>query len=168
MLQRLAPTCNRRQNEKARKILVTKSIARVMAESLVPVRQVFDHYATAELQKDRNDDRFKAVLFAREFRLLMTDALLIGSRPGDDSSDAKVDSSKAFYAAQASDASSATAFVSMTTEERANSSNVLEDITFAEFLEAVARVALAKWDDDEIPHLDKIQLALEAVAVMVA
>ena len=26
----------------------------------------------------------------------------------------------------------------------------------------MARVALAKWDDDEIPHLDKIQLALEA------
>ena len=38
-------------NEKARKILVTKSIARVMAESLVPVRQVFDHYATAELRR---------------------------------------------------------------------------------------------------------------------
>jgi hypothetical protein len=168
MLQRLAPTCNRRENEKVRKILVTKSISRVVAESLVPVRQVFDHYATAELQKNRKDDRYKAVLLAREFRLLMTDALLIGARPGDDSAVAKADCSKAFFSCQANDASSAIAFGGMTKEERASSSNVLEDITFAEFLEAVARVALAKWDDDEIPHLDKIQLALEAVAVMVA
>ena len=139
-----------------------------MAESIVPVRQVFDHYATAEVQKDRQDDRYKGVLYEREFRLLMTDSLLIGSRPGDDSAVARADCAKAFFSAQANDDSSATAFSTMTKEERASSSNVLEDINFAEFLEAVSRVALAKWDDDEIPHLDKIQLALEAVAVMAA
>ena len=114
------------------------------------------------------EQREKWLPLAREFRLLMTDALLIGTRPGDDSAVAKADCSKAFFSAQANDTSSAMAFGAMTREERASSSNVLEDITFAEFLEAVARVALAKWDDDEIPHLDKIQLALEAVAVMVA
>ena len=168
MLQRLIPICNRRENEKIRKVITSKSISRIFAESIVPVRQVFDHYATAELQKDRQDDRYKGVLFGREFRLLMTDSLLIGSRPGDDSVVARADCAKSFYSAQANDGSSAVAFSAMTKEERAGSSNVLEDITFAEFLEAVSRVALAKWDDDEIPHLDKIQLALEAVAVMAA
>jgi hypothetical protein len=54
----------------------------------------------------------------------------------------------------------------MDREERAASSNVLEDLVFTEALEAIVRVALAKWDDPEIPNLDKCQLALEAVAVL--
>lgn len=56
--------------------------------------------------------------------------------------------------------------MAMDREERAASSNVLEDLVFTEALEAIVRVALAKWDDPEIPNLDKCQLALEAVAVL--
>ena len=102
----------------------------------------------------------------REFQLLMTDSLLVGTRPGDDGPASTAECQKAFFSSQANDEGSAAAFVSMTEEERASGSNVLEDLVFSEFIEAVARVALAKWDDDEIPNLDKIQLALEAVAVM--
>ena len=96
----------------------------------------------------------------------MTDALLIGARPGDDGAQATNESRLAFFSAQANDEGSAVAYVAMSEEERAASSNVLEDMVFSELLEAIVRVALAKWDDPDIPSLDKIQLAMEAVAVL--
>tara|TARA_B100000780_G_scaffold275035_1_gene240981 strand:+ start:1137 stop:1460 length:324 start_codon:yes stop_codon:yes gene_type:complete len=102
----------------------------------------------------------------REFQLCMTDSLLIGARPGDDGAQATNESSQAFFAAQANDEGSAVAYVAMDQEERAASSNVLEDIIFSELLEAIVRVALVKWDDPDIPSLDKIQLAMEACAVL--
>ena len=42
----------------------------------------------------------------------------------------------------------------------------MPEIVFSEFIEAVVRVALKKWDDPGISNSDKIQLALEAIAVL--
>ena len=40
------------------------------------------------------------------------------------------------------------------------------EITFSEFIEAVVRIALTKWDDPTIPNMDKIQLAFEAISIL--
>ena len=166
MLQRLEAPVNRRRNESVRKLMMTRSIGRVIQDTSIAVREVFENYCTADADKDRKNERNQNVMSQREFLLLMTDALLIGVRPGDDGPQATSAASKAFFAAQANDESAAIAFVAMDQEERAASSNVLEDLVFSEMLEAVCRVALDKWDDPEIPNLDKIQLAMEACAVL--
>ena len=166
MLQRLEAPINRRKNETTRKLMTTKSIARVINDTSEAVRDVFENYCTADVDKNRKDQRWQSVMSLREFQLLMTDALLIGNRPGDDGPQATGDSKTAFFGSQANDEGSAVAFLSMNVEERAASSNVLEELVFTEFLEAIVRVSLAKWDDPEIPALDKIQLANEAIAVL--
>ena len=166
MLQRLEAPLNRRRNEKTRKMMTTKSIARVIADTSDAVRDVYENYCTADNDKDRKNQRWQSTMSLHEFQLLMTDALLVGNRPADDGPQATQDSQKAFFSAQSNDEGSAVAFVGMNVGERAASSNVLEDLVFTEFLEAVVRVALNKWDDPEIPSLDKIQLANEAIAVL--
>jgi hypothetical protein len=84
MLQRLEGPINRRRNESVRKLMVTRSIARVVTDTATAVQDVFENYCTADADKDRKDERYQSVMSLHEFRLLMTDALLIGARPGDD------------------------------------------------------------------------------------
>jgi hypothetical protein len=39
-------------------------------------------------------------------------------------------------------------------------------MSYAEFLEGVARVAMLKWEDPQTPIYDKIQWALESVVAL--
>ena len=127
---------------------------------------VFLKYCSADEERSNEKSEITNTMNVREFRLLMTDCLLLGTRPGDDTLETRSAATRAFYCAQSSDESDGLALSSLPDAERRMQGNVNEAICFVQYLEAIARVAIDKWDDDEIPDIDKIQLAYEAVVVL--
>eukprot|EP00949_MAST-11_sp_MAST-11-sp1_P001796 g1796.t1 len=165
MCSTVVPIIERRKGERVRKKIASSVIRAILTDMYSPLISVFIKYCGADSEKKASAISART-MNVREFRLLMTDCLLLGDRPGDDTMETRAAATTAFFVAQANDESAGLAFSSLTPDDRAKQSNVCEFIGFCEYVEAIARVALSKWDDDEISDVDKIQLAYEAVAVL--
>ena len=129
------------------------------------MKQVFDFYGTADANKDNSISMNRNSINFREFLLLTTDSMLLGECPGDTNEETQNQALIALIGSQTKDESSSINALQQSEAKRL-SSGIFMEITFSEFIEAVVRIALTKWDDPTIPNMDKIQLAFEAISIL--
>ena len=165
LLSNVIPLFERRNNIKTRRLVSTEEIRSIIFENYEALQQVFNLYGSADANKDESLHTSKHSLNFREFMLLTTDSLLLGECPGDTNEDTQKASDAAFIGGQARDEAHAVNAANLSEAQRMVD-GFMPEIVFSEFIEAVVRVALKKWDDPGISNSDKIQLALEAIAVL--
>ena len=137
-----------------RKALKSEEVQQLISDNLTALHHVYQMYAASESEKGK-----WGTMNLQEFTMVMRDCGLLGDGPDDDDTLTLQEAKLAFSAAQ-------------TDEDEAEQSqagagaNVLEELVFAEFLEGVVRVAMHKWEDPNMPMVNKIQLAIGSVAVL--
>lgn len=124
------------------------------------MRKVFDAYSTKVI--DESSSLYHEQLNIKEFGLILEHAHLLGGHTrGDDELTTK-EARQAFSGAQNALCGESEEQVAGLKKASSEGSSA-EQMTYAEFLEAVARVAVLKWDDPATPIFSKILWALESV-----
>jgi hypothetical protein len=165
LLQDTAPYLGRRNNLKIRRLVASEETKNLIESNFEQLRQVFEFYSTADANKDNSLNINRHSINFREFLLLATDSMLLGECPGDTNEETQNQALIALIGSQTKDESSAINALQQSEAQRLTS-GIFMEITFSEFIEAVVRIALTKWDDPTIPNTDKIQLAFEAISIL--
>ena len=165
LLSTAIPIFERHVNIKSRRLLQTPDVQSLIVENFDSMKEVFTLYGRADANKSDDQYTNQNSVNYREFMLLCTDSLLAGECPGDTSEDAQKTTLTAFLGSQARDESHANNAINQSEAQRLTES-FLPEMIYSEFVEAVVRIALRKWDDPSIPNNDKIQLSFEAISVL--
>ena len=165
VLQDVQPYFDRRNNLRMRRLVASEETKNLIESNFEQLKQVFDFYGTADANKDNSISMNRNSINFREFLLLTTDSMLLGECPGDTNEETQNQALIALIGSQTKDESSSINALQQSEAKRL-SSGIFMEITFSEFIEAVVRIALTKWDDPTIPNMDKIQLAFEAISIL--
>ena len=165
VIQDVVPYFERRVNLRIRRIVSSEECKNLIESNFEQLKQVFDFYSTADANKDNTENMNRHSINFREFLLLMTDSMLIGECPGDTNEETQKQALLPFIGSQARDESQAVNALQQSEAQR-SAAGIFTEITFCEFIEAVVRIALAKWDDPTIMMADKVQLAFEAISIL--
>jgi hypothetical protein len=124
------------------------------------LQQVFYSYgkAVADSINVVNEDELNIA----EFGMILEDSRLLGGTRGDK------DSELTFKEARQAFAGAQTALTGGSDDVKSGSviGDTMEQMSYAEFLEGIARVAVLKWESQNISFYDKVKWALESVALL--
>ena len=165
VIQDVVPYFERRINLRIRRIVSSEECKNLIESNFEQLKQVFDFYSTADANKDSTENMNRHSINFREFLLLMTDSMLLGECPGDTNEETQKQALLPFIGSQAKDESQAVNALQQSEAQR-SAAGIFTEITFSEFIEAVVRIALTKWDDPTIPNTDKVQLSFEAISIL--
>lgn len=140
-----------------REALHSHEVQAIFYDNIKAMQRVYAKYCT--MDSDQSDPNNRGTMNLNEFTGLMTDAGLLGDGPGDEDELTTREARQAFAASQITDEDTDGDGIIDDEDE-------LEELVFSEFLEAMTRVAIAKWEDPDMPIRDKVELAVDAVVVL--
>ena len=176
----LVPVLQKLGDGLVRKELHTNAVQMVLQKFMVNLNKVYMHYA----QSDQNDnmdgssessgEKKKPMLNLAEFNVLVKDSGLMGGISNNTGEDDEADGVDALTMkevrmafAGAQDDGGYIDHTDDSTSLEARLDNLHKEETqmvFHEFIEAIVRIAFAKWVGDIMPPKQKITLAVEAIA----
>ncbi|CAM9297287.1 unnamed protein product [Chrysoparadoxa australica] len=138
--------------------LETDALLALLGDHSSDLKLVFEKYGASIADSAHNmvDDELNVA----EFGLILEEARLLGGRGKDDEELTFKEARQAFSGAQSDLCGDGGG------SRVAIPGGHQEQMSFAEFLEAIARVALLKWDDPNTPLFDKVEWALQSVAAL--
>ena len=134
-----------------REALYSDSVQMLIHDNIKWIEAVYHRYA------ETDGNAGKPTMNLEEFDLLMRDAGLMGGEGAAD--ELTVEEVRAAFSGAQEDFAHGDENDAPTAEDN-------EELTFTEFLEALGRIAMLKWEDDSIAPAMRVELAIDAIVAL--